>query len=196
VFLAEQPGPAGSRMISSDTTRNQPLEIPVNRTRLAAAAFIAATALATSAAQACISCEYVPEVVRQHSTLNEAPSYHKSRSYSAGIQRSERAAKARVVRSQRADKPVKAAAVEKTDRPAKVAKAAKSVEKSTIANADPIEAPRAESESSSISVAVADAATKDTAPVANARAKEAAAKPTDCKKFFASVGMTLTVPCE
>ena len=26
--------------------------------------------------------------------------------------------------------------------------------------------------------------------------KEVTAKPTDCKKFFASVGMTLTVPCE
>jgi hypothetical protein len=37
------------------------------------------------------------------------------------------------------------------------------------------------------------AAVKDTvAKVTN----EIAAKPTDCKKFFASVGMTLTVPCE
>ncbi len=94
----------------------------MNRTLLAAAAtFVAATAFFASAAQACISCEYVPEVVRQHSTHNEAPSYHKSRSYSAGIQRSERASRARVVKSERADKPVKAAKVEKADKPAKVA---------------------------------------------------------------------------
>lgn len=169
----------------------------MNRTLLAAAAaFVAATAFVTSAAQACISCEYVPEVVRQHSTLNEAHSYQKSHSYSAGIQRSERASRARVVRSDRATKSVKSVKVEKADKPEKVAKAAKSVETSTIAKAEPVEATPAENESSSISVAVADTATKDAAPVAKVRTKEAAAKPTDCKKFFASVGMTLTVPCE
>ena len=47
---------------------------------------LAGVTLATSA-EACISCEYVPEVVRQHSTLNAAPSYRRARSYAVRTER-------------------------------------------------------------------------------------------------------------
>ena len=154
----------------------------MTRTFLATAtALIAAGTLLSSAAQACISCEYVPEVVRPHQTNTDGPSYHKSHSYSASAERAVRASKKRIAKSEPVAKSVKAAKVEKQDKPAKVAK---------VAKADPVEA--AESENSAITVATADTAANE-APVAKV---EATAKPTDCKKFFASVGMTLTVPCE
>ncbi len=148
----------------------------MTRTFLASAtALIAAGTLLSSAAQACISCEYVPEVVRAHQTNVDGPSYRKSHSYSASAERAVRASKKRIAKSE----PIalKAAKVAKT-------------ETQKVAKADPVEAKAADSENSAITVAAA--AVKD-APVVKA---ETAAKPTDCKKFFASVGMTLTVPCE
>ena len=164
----------------------------MTRTFLATAtALIAAGTLLSSAAQACISCEYVPEVVRAHQTNNDGPSYHKSHSYSASAERAVRASKKRIAKSEPVAKSVKAAKVEKQDKPAKVAKVAKS-ESVKVAKAEPVEATPAETENSAITVAAADTAPKDE-PVAKA---EVSAKPTDCKKFFASVGMTLTVPCE
>ena len=144
----------------------------MTRTFLATAtALIAAGTLLSSAAQACISCEYVPEVVRAHQTNTDGPSYRKSHSYSASAERAVRASKKRFAKSEPVAKSVKAAKVAKTE---------------------PVEATSAESENSAITVAAADTAVKET-PVGKV---EAAAKPTDCKKFFASVGMTLTVPCE
>ena len=164
----------------------------MTRTFLATAtALIAAGTLLSSAAQACISCEYVPEVVRGHQTNNDGPSYHKSHSYSASAERAVRASKKRIAKSEPVAKPAKVAKVEKQDKPAKVAKVAKT-ETVKVAKAEPVETTPAESENSAITVAAADAVVK-VAPVAKA---ETAAKPTDCKKFFASVGMTLTVPCE
>ena len=62
-----------------------------------------------------------------------------------------------------------------------------------VAKTEPVEAKtQAQNENSAITVATADTAAKEE-PVAKA---ETAAKQTDCKKFFASVGMTLTVPCD
>ena len=162
----------------------------MTRTFIATAtALIAAGTLLSSAAQACISCEYVPEVVRPHATSplaygrgDNAVSHGSSGGYSV---------KRRIAKSEPIAKSVKAAKVEKQDKPAKVAKVAKT-ETVKVAKAEPIETTPAESENSAITVAAADAAAKE-APVAKT---ETAAKPTDCKKFFASVGMTLTVPCE
>ena len=78
----------------------------------------------------------------------------------------------------------------------------KAVETPTIAKADdkPIVAPelsKTESENSSISLASADVVAKTTEPNTVATASEdTSSKSSDCKKFFPSVGMTLTVPCE
>jgi hypothetical protein len=169
----------------------------VTRTILAAAALIAAASLLPSGAQACISCEYVPEVVRSSSTLPHTghyyvpPSHSSNKDYSAP-------AKRRVVKSEPVARKLNVAKGDKADKADKVERAEAKVEKKAekkIAKVEPTETTKvADSENSSISLASNDvAAVKDT--VAKP-AKEVSAKPTDCKKFFASVGMTLTVPCE
>ena len=162
----------------------------MTRTFIATATvLIAAGTLLSSGAQACLSCEYVPEVVRPHATSplaygrgDNAVSHGSSGGYSV---------KRRIAKSESVAKSAKIAKVEKQDKPEKIAKVAKS-EPVKVAKADPVAATSAESENSAITVAAADTAAKE-APAAKV---EAAAKPTDCKKFFASVGMTLTVPCE
>ena len=58
-----------------------------------------------------------------------------------------------------------------------------------------VDAKTARSENSSISVASTDEAAPAKTTVATTT-KEASAKPVDCKKFFPSVGITLSVPCE
>lgn len=167
----------------------------------AAAALVTAGMLMSTAAEACISCEYVPEVVRNHATSplaygrGDAGGGHGAVSYSA---------KKRIAKSQSAEKSLKVAKtakaekVAKAEKPAKVAKAAKpdKADAVKIAEVEPVATKagtkRSESESSSITVASAAPAKVATTEATG----ETAAKPTDCKKFFASVGMTLTVPCE
>jgi hypothetical protein len=176
----------------------------VTRTFLAtAAAFIAAGTLFTSGAQACISCEYVPEVVRSSSTLPHTGHYYAAEPYAKKAARGAVETRKRIVKSEPVAKKLntaKADKASKADRSDQVERAEAKVEKvekaeKKIAKAEPAETEKAaETENSSISLASNDvAAVKST--VAKV-AKEVSAKPTDCKKFFASVGMTLTVPCE
>ena len=167
----------------------------MTRTILAIAALLAATTLATTGAQACISCEYVPPVVRSSSTLPHTGHYYAAEPY-----QKKRAIKAAI------DRPViRAAKINKQANIAKAESAAKS-ESVKISKAEPIEnkvekkaektIAKVETENSSVTLASnADVATNAKAPVEEKTATTAA-KPTDCKKFFASVGMTLTVPCE
>ena len=177
---------------------------PMTRTLLTAvAAVISATALLSSAAEACLSCEYVPEVVRNHTTDRPAVSSydsHRVRAYASQEDRGSRSSRKRTARAEEPSKPVKAAKSEKIEKTekvkvAKVTKPAK-VAPVKIAKAEPatakVETKRAEAENSSITVAAVDAAKFET----SSTQKVDATKPTDCKKFFASVGMTLTVPCE
>ena len=171
------------------------------RSFAATAALIAAATLMSSGAQACLSCEYVPEVVRPHATSplaygrgDNAVSHGSSGSYSVKRRaakiveepRQEKVAKRKV------EKPEKVAKISKPE-PEKVAKVSQP-EPVKVAKADPGPVKSAESENSAITVAVAAAEPeKKDEPVTKA---EVSTKPTDCKKFFASVGMTLTVPCE
>ena len=75
------------------------MEPPVTRKFLAlAATLLAAPALFASAAEACISCEYVPEVVRGSQTSDATRSYARERSYVAERERAP--AKKRIVRSE------------------------------------------------------------------------------------------------
>jgi hypothetical protein len=183
-------------MIRLETNTAQPLETNVTRTILATAtALVAAVTLSTSAANACISCEYVPEVVRSSSTLPHTGHYYSAKPYAANKDHGAAPAKRRVVKSEPVAKKFDTAKVERSEAKAekKVAKT-KVTETTDVAKAESTET-TVDSESSSISLASNDAAATEKAPVAKP-AKEAAAKPTDCKKFFASVGMTLTVPCE
>jgi hypothetical protein len=192
------PGAAPHDRPSETDLTVQPWRHSVTRTFLAtAAALIAAGTLFTSAAQACISCEYVPEVVRSSSTLPHTGHYYAAEPYAKKAARGAVETRKRIVKSEPVAKKLNTAKADRSDKveraEAKVEKVEKAEKK--IAKAEPAETEKAaETENSSISLASNDVATVK-ATVAKA-AKEISAKPTDCKKFFASVGMTLTVPCE
>jgi transposase-like protein len=177
------------------------MEPTVTRKFLAlAAALLAAPALFASAAEACISCEYTPEVVKGSQT-SDAPAYRAHSYERTYVERDRAPAKKRIVRSE----PVVKQQVD-TAEAEPVAKRAKS-ENSSVASVavtpvteqakveTKVDAKTARTENSSISVASTDEAAPAKTPVA-ATTKEASAKPIDCKKFFPSVGLTLTVPCE
>lgn len=133
-----------------------------------ATALLAAPALFASAAEACISCEYTPEVVRGSQTSDAPAHYVRERVYAVERERVARPAK-RIVRSE---------PVETADTP----------------DTAPVKT-QANNENSSISLTSTEAAATAKAAVVET-VKEAAAKPVDCKKFFPSVGITLSVPCE
>jgi transposase-like protein len=177
------------------------MEPTVTRKFLAlAAALLAAPALFASAAEACISCEYTPEVVKGSQT-SDAPAYRAHSYERTYVERDRAPAKKRIVRSE----PVVKQQVD-TAEAEPVAKRAKS-ENSSVASVavtpvteqakvdTKVDAKTARTENSSISVASTDEAAPAKTPVA-ATTKEASAKPIDCKKFFPSVGITLSVPCE
>jgi hypothetical protein len=181
----------------------QPQETQVNRAILAIATLLAAPTLFASAAEACISCEYVPEVVRGSQTSDAPDHYARERSYTAYVREPSYTAERerrdpparRIVRSEPTEK------VETADT-APIRKQANN-ENSSIADAAEVAATEtakvelkaSQSENSSIALASIEATAPAKASVAKTM-KEAVAKPVDCKKFFPTVGMTLTVPCE
>lgn len=203
----------------------------MTRTFLAiAAASAAAMSLFASAAEACISCEYVPEVVRNHTTSSEPRSYSRSRAYEAVEER--RARKSRVSKSDDGGSKTKKhiERAEKADTPSKTERAEKSepVKKVETAKAAPETAKPAETENSTFAAAggsdkkpveattatpaksgpqtehstISGASTDKPAASKTAEADPVPAKDEDkvsnvgCKKFFPTVGLTLSVPCE
>ena len=203
------------------------MEPQVTRTILAVAtALLVAPTLFASAAEACISCEYVPEVVRGSQTSDPPANYARERANTVEREQSARPAR-HVVRSEPVAKsvaksvdtadeapvkkrannenssisvPAAEVAVTKT---AKVDPKAVQSESSSISVASIQDAATEtakvskplQSENSSISLASTEVAATQKAPVVET-AKQSAAKAADCKKFFPSVGLTLTVPCE
>jgi hypothetical protein len=176
------------------------METQMNRSTLCiATAFLALPTLFASTAQACISCEYTPEVVRSSSTTYEGPgSYSHQRSYQVErVERVERARPAkRIVKTTTArnnddDKPAKV----KTQT-ARVTQPAPAAEQVATTEPATIEKKPESNENSSISVASAKVAEADPAPAVETPKEVADAKPTGCKKFFPAVGMTVSVPCE
>jgi hypothetical protein len=177
----------------------------MTRTFLAiAAALLAATTL-TPAAEACISCEYVPEVVHSGTSKayegrsHAAKPYKKSRAYTAAEERRSRAAKKHIVKSEPVAKKVETATTAPITTPAtnensaiaaaasdKSAPVAKKVE---AAATTPIKS-QTQNENSTISTATLVKA--EEAPIEEAKVD----KNVGCKKFFPTVGMTLSVPCE
>jgi spermidine/putrescine-binding protein len=145
-------------------------------------AFLAVTTVFASVAEACLSCEHVPVVVRGSLTSDTATRYTKKRFYARSIAkakaRARASARARAIAAARAKTKAKALAVAK-------AAAAKEVELS-----EPID-----TENSTISTASLDKSeTSDTEETTIEEPK--VNKNVGCKKFFPTVGMTLTVPCE
>jgi hypothetical protein len=80
--------------------------------------------------------------------------------------------------------------------PAKVTKKASSVAKVETKVEEKKVEKVAQSENSSISVAQATPEPKTVAETVETATASQPARSIDCKKFFATVGMTLTVPCE
>jgi len=147
-----------------------------------AAALFTATAFLASAAEACVSCSYVPPVVHtqvySHHHSYDAERYERKRAY--------RAAKKRILKAKRWIEREPEEEVE----PVETVKAAPAP--APAPTPAPV-AEQVESENSSISTA-----SVDNSETANAEATPAtaASKNVGCKKFFPTVGMTLTVPCE
>ncbi|HEX2843497.1 hypothetical protein [Hyphomicrobium sp.] len=141
----------------------------MTRTILAlAAAHFCIAACFSSTAQACVSCEYVPEVAKKAA---EKPS----------------------------QKRPPAIAKERTSRPQKrIAKTPPPVKKAAPAQEEasktaPAETPP-ENEASTASTAALDEASR--APAPETKAPEATPGAVECKKFSATAGTTITVPCE
>lgn len=156
----------------------------MTRTFLAIAmALFAFTTYFTPAAKACISCEYVPPVVNTP-VYSHTPKYTKRKTYSK--QRSHTATKRHSVKKNIAKTP----SVTKESSKTAVAKPVKkpdTVETASIGKDEP------ETENSSI----ATASSEGDVEIKEATTDEAKVTDTGgCKKFFASVGMTLTVPCQ
>lgn len=140
-------------------------------------ALFAFTTYFSPAANACISCEYVPPVVNTP-VYSHAPKYTKRRSYTA---EKPRRAKKHIAKKPSVKKPDRSetAAVKPVKKPATIETAA-------------IKKDEAETENSSITTASTDTTETKQAKTDPEQASNAGG----CKKFFASVGMTLTVPCQ
>jgi hypothetical protein len=198
------------------------MEPQVTRTILAiAAALLAAPTLFASAAEACIACEYVPEVVRGSQT-SDAPAHHtRERANTVERGRSARPAK-HIVRSEPAAKTVETAETAPVKKVAKnenssisVAAAVAAIETAkvetravrsqnssiSVSSTEVAATEKAgvskalRSENSSIALASTEVAATEKAPVVET-AKQDVTKPVDCKKFFPTIGSTVTVPCE
>jgi len=159
-----------------------------------AAAVFAATAFA-SGAQACISCEYTPPVVNTPVYSHGAAHYKRSRSHSnvaarraAKLRRLEAQARAEARALARAEARAEAKAEAKAEAQAK-AKAKAEIE---TAKSAPVEVDSENSTISTASVGKSDTEKVELAPADEPKVSKAVS----CKKFFPTVGMTLTVPCE
>jgi len=162
----------------------------MTRTILAiAAAFFAVTTVFASAAEACISCEHVPVVVRSSQTSHTANRYAKKRFYARSITRAKARARARAIAAAKAKAKSRAAAARAKARVKAIA-AAKAASAEEVELSEP-----ADTENSTISTASMDK--KDTNDPEETPTEEPKVKKNvGCKKFFPTVGMTLTVPCE
>jgi hypothetical protein len=158
---------------SRDTALDQG-EAQMTRTLLAiATAVFSATALFAPAAEACISCNYTPEVIGASSTSHGAKSYDSNRAVIASKALAARLAKERAAKAQMIAKKVETA---KTA-PVQTAKFAAvetqpENETKTVATASPVAARATPDDESKV------------------------AQDVGCKKFISAIGMTVTVPCQ
>ncbi len=167
-----------------------------------AAAPLAAMTLFASGAEACISCDYVPEVVRNSTTSPSVESrpYVKSRSHTAVEQRRARTEKRRVVKED--NKPARKVETAKA-KPAPVVESAAENEHSTVTT---VGSSDKKVEKAEVAAPAKSGAQTETSTIATAVVERADAQPVSgegaqvsnvgCKKFFPTVGMTLSVPCE
>lgn len=155
------------------------------------AAFFFSASVFGSAAQACISCNYVPEVVntpvRGQAGLGASK---KQRAYAANAKK-ERAARKPATQMAKADPAPKKVVVAKAE-PAKTVEPAVNATKDAAASA-PLETAK---EAREVPVSVASVINRKELALNDVTEETAAVADVGCKKFFPAVGMTLTVPCE
>jgi hypothetical protein len=163
-----------------------------------AAVAIAASTLFASGAQACISCEYVPEVV--HAGQKKAA--RKQQMHVAKPTPKKRIAKtpSRPKKSKKYDvakapapKKVETAKAPQTAKPVETAKAEtteteKTETTETAAESTPATEPREKP--------ISTAAVLEGGGISQTEEQPVIDEATTCKKFFPAVGMTLSVPCE
>ena len=151
-----------------------------------ALAIFGAMTVLGSIAHACISCEHVPVVVRGSLTSDTGSYYKKKRYYRRSIARAKAKARARAIAAAKAKAKARAVAAARAKAKAK-AKA--------LAAAKAAAEQRLDDENSTISTAsLGNDETIETAAMAND--EPMVSSNVGCKKFFPTVGMTLTVPCE
>jgi len=159
----------------------------MTRTILAiATALFAIVTVFASAAEACISCEHVPVVARSSSTSYGVKSYKKRRSHA----RARVKARARAIAAARAKAKARAIAAARAKAKAKAIAAAEAAAAKKVELAE-----ATDNENSTISTASLD---NDEIFETEVEAKDEpkASSNVGCKKFFPTVGKTLTVPCE
>lgn len=159
----------------------------MNRTSLAiAAALLSAATLFASSAQACISCNYVPEVVN-----TPHPAHARKKRVIVAKEQAARPANKRIAKVETA----KAAPVARKAEPKKVETAAaepvqtQAVAETPATTEAPVERPvSASTLLQGGGAKPADKPAEDT--------KVAEAEPVGCKRFIPTAGVTISVPCE
>jgi hypothetical protein len=155
------------------------------------------TAFAT-AAQACISCEYVPEVVREHSTFNAKR--HRAPSYAAAAKLRVRPA-APVVKA--APRRIETASINARKTETSAAKVnTQTVTPSSVALLKSETGPQTSTEPQATEPGAEAKPVIETASTTAAVAEEPkaeepkASEPVGCKRFIPAVGVTLSVACD
>ena len=160
----------------------------------AIAAFAAMTVFAT-AAEACISCEYVPEVAKSPAKSYNAKRYKKKRINRAARQRKARPAKKRTVKSKTDTKKVETAKTAPTKTQTKNENSTITTKVETDKSA-PIKTGTGNENSSISTASLGKDETIEAKTETNAKDEPKVTKNVGCKKFFPTVGLTLTVPCD
>jgi hypothetical protein len=171
---------------------------------LAIAATTAALMAYGSAAQACISCSYTPEVAKGGSSTSEAAPPRRERSYTEEKrERPSRAAKKLSTRESDSDaketaKEAKAAVAapqkdEASNEPSAITTTGAAIANQVKAAVATPEKTGPQNENSTISTAT----TTTSKPIETKGIEQVTAdKNIGCKKYFPSTGLTLSVPCE
>ena len=154
-----------------------------------ATAVVAASAGMAPAANACISCEHVPVVIRGSQTNHVTPRYYVEKRPRARVRigaskRDGTIAAARAAAKRRAIASAKSKAKDLAADPANVRTKAIAAAQRTAIEAPPLPV-RAMIERADVTIGEPKVVLA-----------EISSDPVDCKKFVPSAGLTITVPCE
>ena len=159
---------------------------------------VAGTISMAPAANACISCEHVPVVVRGSETNYVTPRYYADERPRARVRLGvSKRIRARAIAAARAEAKRRAIAATKSKAKARALAAARTKAKA-IADVQPaaVDAPplpvRAKTERADVTIGEPKVILAD----AKFEPAEVPSKSIDCKKFVPSAGLTITVPCE